>query len=165
MLILHMKQILPKPSPHSAEFYIVCMIWYGWIQSPAVSKLQYERGCSFLWSIPLSIDYVWESSIDRVISTTSCSYCIWNRFCQLHCRILPNFQLFLWFYTVKFNRLPCSNDKMYEDVVFADLFRCPLTMIGNRVLIGLSRILNWLSLKYGYWYGYIDSYIFMLHMK
>ena len=46
---------------------------YGWIQSTAVFKRQNLRWCSFRWSIPLSIDYVWESSIDSVITTPSCS--------------------------------------------------------------------------------------------
>ena len=31
---------------------------------------------------------------------------------------------------------------MYDDVVFADRFRCPLTMFGNLALIGLSRLLD-----------------------
>ena len=44
--------------------------------------------------------------------------------------------------TAEFNRLPCPNDKMYDDVVFADRFRYPLTMFGIRVLIGLSRLLH-----------------------
>ena len=54
-------------SPHSAEFPIVCMIIFSWIQSPAVSKQQDVRWCSFHWSIPLSIDYVWKSNMDSVI--------------------------------------------------------------------------------------------------
>ena len=142
MLILHMKKRVPKSSPHSAEFSIVCMIWYGSIQSPVVSKQQDVRCCSFRWSIPLSIDYDWDSCIDIVLSTPSCSFCIWNRYCENHRRILPNFLLFLWFDTVEFNRLPCPNDKMYEDLIFADRFRYPLIMFGNEVLIGLSRLLH-----------------------
>ena len=43
---------------------------------------------------------------------------------------------------VEFNRLPCPNDKMLIDVVFADRFRYPLTMFGNGVLLGLSRLLH-----------------------
>ena len=31
---------------------------------------------------------------------------------------------------------------MYDDVVYADQLRYPLTMFGNRVLIGLSRLLH-----------------------
>ena len=142
MLILHMKQILPKSAQHSAEFPIVCMIIYGWIQSTAESKRQDVRWCSFRWSIPLSIDYVWESSMESVISIPSCSYSIWNRYCQNHCRILPDFLLFVWFHAVEFNRLPCSNDNVYENVVFADRFRYPLTMFRNRALIGVSRLLH-----------------------
>ena len=38
--------------------------------------------------------------------------------------------------------MSCPNEKIYDDVVFADRFRYPLGMVGNRVLIGLSRILH-----------------------
>ena len=61
-------------------FLLLSMIRYCRIQSSAVSKRQDLRWCSFRWSISLSIDYVWKSCIDRVISTPSCSYCIWNRY-------------------------------------------------------------------------------------
>ena len=88
--------------------------------------------------MPLSIRYVWRLWVDRVISTPSRPYCIWNRYCKNHRRILSNFLLFVKFVTVEFNRLQCPNDKMYDDVVFADRFCYPLTMFGNPVLIGLS---------------------------
>ena len=117
------------------------MIWYSRVQSPALSK-QDERWCSFRWSIPLSIDYVWYSCIDRVISTPSCSYCIWNRNFQNHHRILPNFLLFVWFDTVEFNRRPCPNDKMNDDVVIAVRFRYQSAMCDIRVLIGLYRLVH-----------------------
>ena len=63
------------------RIHIVCMIIYGWIQLPAVFKRQDVRWCRFRWSLPLSIDYVWKSSMDRATSTPLCSYCIWNRYC------------------------------------------------------------------------------------
>ena len=102
MLLLHMKYLLQKSSPNSSEFSIVCMIWYGWIQSPAVSKRRDVRWCRFRWSIPLSIGYVWHSFVDRVISTPSWSYffCIWNRCFQNHRRIQPNILLFVLVDTV-----------------------------------------------------------------
>ena len=65
-----------KSSQHSSEFPIVCLIWYARIQSSAMFKQQYIRWCGIRWSIPLSIGYVWNSSIDMAILTTSCSYCI-----------------------------------------------------------------------------------------
>ena len=65
-----------------------------------------------------------------------------DRFCQNLRSILPNFLLFEWFDTVEFNRHPCSNNKMYFDVVFDDLFRCQLTMFEVCILIGLSRLLD-----------------------
>ena len=56
--------------------------------------------------------------------------------------ILPNFLLFAYLDTVEFNRLPCSNYKMYADAVFADQFRYQLTMFGNPTSKGLSRLLH-----------------------
>ena len=128
-----------------AEILQICllfsMIWYCRFQSPAVSKPQDVRWCNFRWSIPFSIDYIWKSCIDKAISTPSWSYCICNRYCQNHRRILPNFLLFVWLHIVEFNRLPCQNDKMYDDVVFADRFRYQLTMFVVCVLIWLSPLL------------------------
>ena len=123
-------------------FVLFNRILYCWIRSPAVSKRQEVQWCSFRWSIPSSIDYVCYSDIDRAISTSWCSYCIWNRYCQNHRSILPNCLLFAWHYTVKFNRRPCSNKKMYDDVVFSDRFRYQLTMFEACILIGLSRLLD-----------------------
>ena len=80
------------------------------------------------------------SFIYRVILIPLCSNCIWNRYCQNQRRILPNFLLFVWLYTVELNRQPCPNDKMYDDVVFTDRFWYPLTVFGYRVWIGLSRL-------------------------
>ena len=126
-------------------FLLFSMIWYCRIQSPAVSKQRDERRCGFRWSIPLSIDYVWNSVIDRAISTASCSYCIWNRYWQNHRSIFPNKPLFAWFDTVEFNRLPCSNNKMYDDVVFDDRFRYQLTMLEVCILISRYSYCIWTS--------------------
>ena len=71
-----------------------------------------------------------------------CSNCIWNRYCQNHRSILPNFLLFAGFDTHVFIRLPCSNKKMYEDAVFADRFRYQLVIFGIHLLIGQSRLLD-----------------------
>ena len=75
---------------NSTDVSIVSMISYSRIQSPAGSKQKDARLCGFRWSLPLSIDYVWNASIDRVISTPSCSYCIWNRYRQHHRSNLSN---------------------------------------------------------------------------
>ena len=58
----------------------------------------------FCRSNPLPFGYVWNCNIDRAISTPSCSYCIWNRYCQNHHSIVLNFLLFEWFDTLEFNR-------------------------------------------------------------
>ena len=129
-------------------FLLFSMIWNCRIPSPAVSKQWDERWCGFRYSIPISIGYLWNSCIDTVISTPSCSYCIWNRYWQNHRSILPNFLLFAWFDTLEFNRLPWSNIKIYNDAVFADWFA-----------------IIWLCLECVYWYGYLDSLILILRMK
>ena len=87
-----------------------------------MSKQRDVRWCVFRYSIAILIGYLSNACIDMVISTSSCSYCIWNRYWQNHRRILPNFQLFAWFDTLEFNRLPCSNNKIYDDADFADRF-------------------------------------------
>ena len=76
------------------------------------------------------------------ISILSCSYCICNRYWQNHRSIHPNFLLFAWFDTLEFNRLPCSNNKIYDDADFANQFHYELTMFGIRVLIWLSRFFH-----------------------
>ena len=43
---------------------------------------------------------------------------------------------------LEFNRLPCSNSKMYDDAFFASRFRYQLSMFGIRLLIGLSRLIH-----------------------
>ena len=134
---------------NSADFSIV---WHDSILSYSIACRAQQRDvlwCGFRWPIPLSIEYVWNSSIDRSISTLSCSYCIWNRYCQNHRSILLNFLMIAWFDTVEFNRLPCPNNKMYDNVVFDDRFRYQLTMFEM-----------WI-----YWQGYLDSFILILHMK
>ena len=76
------------------------------------------------------------------ISILSCSYCICNRYWQNYRSILSNFLMFAWFYTLEFNRLPCWNNKIYDDAHFADRFRYQLAMFGIRVLIWLSWLLQ-----------------------
>ena len=44
------------------------------------------------------------------------------------------------FGTVELNRLPCPNDKIYDDEVFADRIRYQLTVFEIHVLAGLSRL-------------------------
>ena len=70
--------MVPKSSQHSAEFSVVCVILYGWIQSSAMFKQQDVRWYGFKWSIQISIDYVWSVYIRGAISTLWYSYCIWN---------------------------------------------------------------------------------------
>ena len=76
------------------------------------------------------------------ISILSCSYCICNRYWQNNRSILPNYLLFAWLDTLKFNRLPCSKNMIYDDADFAHRLRYQLAMFGMRVLIRLSWLLH-----------------------
>ena len=76
------------------------------------------------------------------ISILSWSYCICNRSWQNHRSILPNFLVFAWFDTPEFNRLPCSNNEMYGDAVFAIRFRYQLAIFRMPLLIWLPRLLH-----------------------
>ena len=49
---------------------------------------------------------------------------------------------FVLFDTFEFNRLPRSNNKMYDDGISAYLFRYQLTMFEVFILTGLSRLLH-----------------------
>ena len=61
----------------------------------------------------------------------------------LHMRQFCRFLYCLaWFHTVEFNRLPCPNNKIYDDADFADRFRYQLDIFGIRVLIWLSWLLH-----------------------
>ena len=55
------------------------------------------------------------------------------------CRI---FYCFARFDTVEINRMPCQNNKTYDDMVFADRFRYELTMFKVCIFTGLSRLLD-----------------------
>ena len=100
-IVIHNKSLLLDDSQHylqcityAAILQIVLlfsMIWYCRIQSPVVSKERDVRWCGFRKSISLSIDYVWTSCIDMAISILSCSYCIYNKYWQIHRSILPIF--------------------------------------------------------------------------
>ena len=41
---------------------------------------------------------------------------------------------------VEFNRLPCPNEKIYDEEVSSDRFHYQLTMFGIRLLVWLSRL-------------------------
>ena len=68
--------------------------------------------------------------------------------CCITCNVLHmrQFSRFLyclaWFDTVEFNRLPCPNNKMYDDAVFASRFHYQLIMFEIRELIWLSRFFH-----------------------
>ena len=137
--------------PYAAILQIVLlfsMIWYCRIQLPAKFKQPDVRWCGFCRSIPLSMSYVWNWSIDRLsrllhahiayeIDTSKIiaafgriSYCLhdWIRLNSIVCHVQKTRWRMMWF-----------------------------SMIDSAI--------NWLYLKCAYWYGYQDSLILILHMK
>ena len=127
---------------NSADVSIVCHDFIlsnstaSRVQTTRCTMMQFSLVDSAINWLCLEIEYC------QVISTSSCSYCIWNRYCQNHRSILPNFLLVVWFDTGEFKRLPCSNNKIYDDVVFDYRFGYKLTMFEVCILIGLSRLLD-----------------------
>ena len=69
MLILEMKHMVPKSPQNSAEFPIVCMIWYCWIQSSAMCKSKMYDDVVFDDPFRYQLTYVWSVCIDTDIST------------------------------------------------------------------------------------------------
>ena len=130
-----------------------CLAWFDTVEFnrlPCPTNNMYDDAIfadRFRYQLP-----VWNSSIDRAISNPTCSYCIWNRYCQTHRNIHPNFLLLIWFDTVEFNRLPCLKSKMYDDVVFDDRIRYQLTMFEVRILIPWYSYCMWNSyMKNHHW--------------
>ena len=123
-------------------FLLFSMIWYCRVQSLDVSERHDVRWCSLRWSILLSLDHVWEWIIDKIISTRSCSYCIWKRYCQNHRSILPKF-LFLLYDYILLNSIDFRvQSKRCARIKFSLIDSVIDWLCWNRVLIGLSRLLH-----------------------
>ena len=103
--------MVPKSSQHSAEFPIVCMILYGWIQSSAMFKQKDVRWYGFQWSILIPIDYVWSVYIHGAISTPWYSYCIWNSYIQ-------NYQWWLAWCGKRSLMQDCSEKLFYTLIIY-----------------------------------------------
>ena len=105
---------------------------YGWIQSYSMFKQQEGRWCGFRWW------FRYELSVFK-----GCILIGLSRFLHTHIAYeTENFLLFASFYTVGFNRMPYRNNKMKDDVVFADRFRYEYTMFKVWIFTGLSRLLD-----------------------
>ena len=50
--------------------------------------------------------------------------------------------IYIYIYIYEYIYMPCSNNKMCNDVVYADRFRYQLAMFEVRILIGPSRLLD-----------------------
>ena len=129
-------------------FLLFSRIWYCWNQLPAVSKQRDVRWRGFRWSIPLSIDNVWNSSIDRAISTPSCYIAYEIDTAKI---IAAIFRISYWLhYLIRLNSIVCH----------VQTARCKMmrfTLIDSDI--------NGLCLKCVYGQGYLDFLILMLHMK
>ena len=62
--------------------------------------------------------------------------------CVPYAEFFRFFYCLAWSETVEFYRLPCPNNEMYGDAVFAIRFRYQLAVIRMSVLIWLSRLLH-----------------------
>ena len=83
MFIMHMNRYVKNHRSILLNFHMFCMIWYWWVHSYSVSKQQGIRWCSFHCSISILIDYIRSVYIDRAITTTWYSYCIWNSYIKI----------------------------------------------------------------------------------
>ena len=70
-----------------------------------------------------------------MVRCITCNVFHMRKFCRF-------FYCLAWSETVEFNRLPCPNNEMYGDAVFAIRFRYQLAIFGFRVLIWLSWLLH-----------------------
>ena len=131
------------------NFTLLSMIWSGWMQWSAEPKRQVVPWRSFRWSVPLSIDYVWNWNFAKAIWTPACSYCAWNSCIQNHSGKLQDFPLFsmIWCGWIQ------SSAEPKRQVVRWWRFR----MVHSAI--------NWLCLKCVYCQSYLDSFMVILHMN
>ena len=113
---------------------ILSKIWYFRIQSLAESKQRDVRWCGFRWSIPLSIDYVWNSSIDMAVSTP-------------HAHIaykIDTDKIILTFFRISY----CLHDliRLNSIVCHVQTTRCTMMWFSM-----IDSDINWLCLKCEYW--------------
>ena len=87
-----------------------------------------------------AVGYIFQLELTIVVlQSISCWYqmvrCITSKVLHMRqfCRF---FQCLAFFETVEFKCLPCSNNELYDDAVFADRFRYQLIVFGIRVWIG-----------------------------
>ena len=88
------------------------------------------------------IGQVWNATIDRAISTRSCSNCVCNSYCQNHHRNLPNFPWLsmIWYGWIQSYAASRRQDVQYW--IFFRRFRYQLAMVSIPILIGLSWLLH-----------------------
>ena len=103
---------------------------------------------------PISYTMLKCSLIDSVLKWLRSSSVYWYGYLDYHAHVVYELAItkitaelcriskcLAWFGTVEFNRLPCPNDKIYDDEVFADRFRYKLTMFDSRVLVRHSPLI------------------------
>ena len=142
--------MVPKSSQHSAEFPIVCLILYGWIQSTAMFKQKDVRWYGFQWSTLISIDYVWSVYIHGAISTPWYSYCIW-------CSYIKNHQWWLAWWGKRSLMQDCSEKLFYTVIIYIYIY-IYISMVGENV-----KILRIVEKLYMYIYYPSNLLIFLLN--
>ena len=143
MLIMHMKQILPKSSQHSTEvsYRIV------WLETDEFIRLTCPNDKRYDYVV-FAIQFRCQFPIFQFRALLWLSWYLhaYNTYERDTSKITaPFFRLsycFAWFDTIEFNCLPCPNDIIYDDVDCADRFRYQLTMYDAYILIGLLRHLD-----------------------
>ena len=118
-----------------------------WIQSSAMFKQQDIRWCGYRWSIPLSIGYVWNSVL------------IWLSW-LLHAHIAyitDGAKIIAAFCRISY----CLHDLIRLNSIagYVQSTRCTMMRISL-----IDSAINWLSLEFRHWYGYLDSFMLILHI-
>ena len=134
---LHYVQSVPYPEILQI-FLLICMIWYCWkFRLPCPNDKGYY-GVDFdgRFSYQLAMFEF------RLLKGLSWLLHAHNKYEKDTVKIIPALGriscCFAGYDTVEFIRLPCPNDKRYDDAIFADRFLYQLTMFEFRLLIGLS---------------------------
>ena len=136
------------------------MTWYAWIQLSAMFKQQGVRWCDFRWSIPQSIDYIWNSSIGlsrllyahigyetngakMIKAFCRISYCLHDliRLNSIVCHVQRARCTMMWFSMIDSH----INLLMFEVCVLIGLFQLHDTDIAYEVAIWNITTGNWLD--------------------
>ena len=150
---LHYVQCLPYAAILQI-FLLFSMTWYCRIQLPGVSKQPNIRWCGFWWSIPLSVDYVWFSSIDRLsgLLHAHIAYEIGTaKIVAALCRI--SIVCMIWYRWIQFSAMFKRHDERWCG------FRWSIPISIDYVWsVYIDRAIHTPWYSYCTWYSYIKNY-------